>query len=404
MSLLDMLGDSSVWERFYGYKQSLAVPKQFTRELRTFIDEKRYLPVCGTIRTGSPFPLPSKAVISKMGTGKKRTVYTYPDDENTVLKLLTYLMLRKYDSIFSKGLFSFRPGRTAKDAVRSLLKIRDVRKMWAYKADIHDYFNSIPVDMLTPMLSDTVGDDRELCSFLISLLKEPSVLDRGKPITEKKGIMAGTPLSSFYANLFLSGLDRHFSEIGVIYARYSDDIILFAETEEEVRGHASYILDFLGERRLEMNPEKEFYYGPGEGFTFLGFSCTGDTVDIAPATVRKLKQKMRRKRDALSRWYRRNGNEPVKAAKAFIRIFNRKLLESAGDNELSWSSWFFPVINTSASLHQIDVYAQDCIRYLMYGKHTKGRYSVRYEDLKSLGYRSLVHEFYAHRESEREEN
>ncbi len=404
MSLLDMLGDSSVWERFYGYKQSLAVPKQFTGELRTFIDEKRYLPVWGTIMTGSPFPLPSKAVISKMGTGKKRTVYTYPDDENTVLKLLTYLMLRKYDSIFSKGLFSFRPGRTAKDAVRSLLKIRDVRKMWAYKADIHDYFNSIPVDMLTPMLSDTVGDDRELYSFLISLLKEPSVLDRGKPITEKKGIMAGTPLSSFYANLFLSGLDRHFSEIGVIYARYSDDIILFAETEEEVRGHASYISDFLGERGLEMNPEKEFYYGPGEGFTFLGFSCTGDTVDIAPATVRKLKQKMRRKRDALSRWYRRNGNEPVKAAKAFIRIFNRKLLESAGDNELSWSSWFFPVINTSESLHQIDVYAQDCIRYLMYGKHTKGRYSVRYEDLKSLGYRSLVHEFYAHRESEREEN
>ncbi len=404
MSLLDMLGDSSVWERFYGYKQSLAVPKQFTRELRTFIDEKRYLPVCGTIRTGSPFPLPSKAVISKMGTGKKRTVYTYPDDENTVLKLLTYLMLRKYDGIFSKGLYSFRPGRTAKDAVRSLLKIRDVRKMWAYKADIHDYFNSIPVDMLTPMLSDTVGDDRELYSFLISLLKEPSVLDRGKPITEKKGIMAGTPLSSFYANLFLSGLDRHFSEIGVIYARYSDDIILFAETEEEVRGHAAYISDFLGERGLEMNPEKEFYYGPGEGFTFLGFSCAGDTVDIAPATVRKLKQKMRRKRDALSRWYRRNGNEPVKAAKAFIRIFNRKLLESAGDNELSWSSWFFPVINTPASLHQIDVYAQDCIRYLMYGKHTKGRYSVRYEDMKSLGYRSLVHEFYAHRESEREEN
>lgn len=404
MSLLDMLGDSSVWERFYGYKQSLAVPKQFTRELRTFIDEKRYLPVCGTIRTGSPFPLPSKAVISKMGTGKKRTVYTYPDDENTVLKLLTYLMLRKYDGIFSKGLYSFRPGRTAKDAVRSLLKIRDVRKMWAYKADIHDYFNSIPVNMLTPMLSDTVGDDRELYSFLISLLKEPSVLDRGKPITEKKGIMAGTPLSSFYANLFLSGLDRHFSEIGVIYARYSDDIILFAETEEEVRGHAAYISDFLGERGLEMNPEKEFYYGPGEGFTFLGFSCAGDTVDIAPATVRKLKQKMRRKRDALSRWYRRNGNEPVKAAKAFIRIFNRKLLESAGDNELSWSSWFFPVINTSESLHQIDVYAQDCIRYLMYGKHTKGRYSVRYEDLKSLGYRSLVHEFYAHRESEREEN
>ncbi|MBQ7599275.1 MAG: group II intron reverse transcriptase domain-containing protein [Clostridia bacterium] len=395
MSLLDLLGDSSVWERFYEYKTSLAVPKRFTKELRAFIDEKRYLPVCDSIVHGRPFPLPGKSVISKMGTDKKRTVYTYPADENTVLKLLTYLMLRKYDGIFSRGLYSFRPGKTAKDAVRALLKIRDVREMWGYKADIHDYFNSIPVDRLMPMLENALGDDPELFSFLKGLLTEPCVLDRGEPVRERKGIMAGTPLSSFYANLFLWDLDRHFMDQGAVYARYSDDIIIFAPDGESVREHAGYIRSFLGDRGLEINPSKEFFYRPGEPFTFLGFECRGDTVDIAPATVKKLKQKMRRKRDALARWYERNGNAPEKAAKAFIRIFNRKLLENAGDNELSWSAWFFPVINTADSLRIIDTYAQDCIRYLIYGKHTKGRFSVRYGDLKELGYRSLVHEFYA---------
>ena len=104
---------------------------------------------------------------------------------------------------------------------------------------------------------------------------------------------------------------------------------------------------------------------------------------------------MRRKRDSLYRWYRRCGAEGTGAAKAFIRIFNRKLLECAGDNELSWSNWFFPVINTTAGLHEIDIYAQDCIRFLVSGSHTKSRYNVRYSDLKALGYRSLVNAYYS---------
>ena len=86
---------------------------------------------------------------------------------------------------------------------------------------------------------------------------------------------------------------------------------------------------------------------------------------------------------------------PVRsAAKAFIRAFNRKLLEAPSDNELSWSRWFFPVISTDASLHEIYLYSQDCVRYLLTGSHTKSRFNARYEDLKALGYRNLVHEFH----------
>ena len=93
----------------------------------------------------------------------------------------------------------------------------------------------------------------------------------------------------------------------------------------------------------------------------------------------------------------RNEAEPERAARAFLRVFHRKLLESPVGNDLSWSRWFFPVITTAESLHQIDLYAQDCLRYLLTGKRTKARYNARYEDLKALGYRNLVHEYYAFR-------
>ncbi len=400
MSLLDILSDHEVWEKFYKYKTSLIGSEKYNAKLRAFIDEKRYIRVCENVYSGASFPLPKKSVISKTGSEKKRVVYTYPEDENTVLKLLTYLILRKYDGIFSPGLYSFRPDRTAKDAVRRLLKIKEVPRMYSYKADIHNYFNSIPVELLLPELKKTLFDDPPLYEFLSSLLSEKNVIDRGRTVSEQKGIMAGTPVSSFYANLFLSDLDRHFTDGGVIYERYSDDIILFAESREKAEEHAQYIKEYINARGLSINPSKESRTGPGQPYTFLGFICGGDKVDIAPATLKKLKQKMRRKRDALVRWSTRNGVEPVKAAKAFIRIFNRKLLEAPTDNELSWSGWFFPVINTAESLHEIDLYSQDCLRYIISGVHTKSRYNVRYGDLKALGYRSLLNAYYAHTENE----
>ena len=392
--LLDLLDKEEIWERFFEYKSALCSSSD-EEELRKFIDEKRYLPVCDTIRSGGLFALPKRSVLSKLGTSKKRVVYTYPKDENTVLKLLTYLLIRKYDGLFSKGLYSFRPNKTAKDAIRGFMRTPGISDMYTYKVDIHDYFNSVPVSRLLPMLEETAEDDQPLLAFLTCLLREEYVLERGKPIKEQKGIMAGTPLSSFYANLYLRSLDLRFDTAKIPYARYSDDIIVFAKSEEETHEYADIIRSHLSRYGLTVHPSKEQFGSPSDGWTFLGFYVNGKTVDIAPATVRKLKQKMKRKADSLHRWAKRTGSDGEQAAKAFIRIFNKKLLESPVDNELSWSRWFFPVINTAESLKEIDAYARQCIRYIITGKHTKSAYNVRYGDMKALGCRNLVHEYYS---------
>ena len=395
MSLLDELSRRDCWEKFYEYKTSLACPKAFAGELRAFIDGEAWLPVCCQIEAGEPFPLPRRSVISKMTSRKKRVVYTYPRAENTVLKLLTWLLLRKYDGIFEDNLWSFRPRRTAKDAVRALRAFPGMGEMWAYKADVSNYFNSIPVDKLLPLLSEALGEDRRLYAFLTALLTEERALSGRGTVTEPKGIMAGTPLSAFYANLYLRELDGHFARLNLPYARYSDDIILFAPDRAGAEALAGEVRAILKEHGLALNPDKEEFFSPAEGWVFLGFRCRGNTIDIAPASLEKIKAKMRRKTRALMRWRQRGGHSGEKAAAAFIRVFNRKLLESPADNELSWSRWFFPLITTTGSLRVIDRYAQDCLRYLISGKRTKGRFDVRYEDLKRLGYRSLVHEYYA---------
>jgi len=394
MLLLDELSNAETWEAFYQYKMGLARPKDETKALRDFIDRKAWLPVCERIDRGLPFPLPRRAVISKLHSEKKRTVYIYPEPENTVLKLLTWLLLRRYDDLFAPGLYSFRPGRTAKDAIRALLAVPGIRNMYAYKADISNYFNSIDVNRFLPALRQVVSDDPELLAFLSALLTEPRVLEKGKELTEQKGIMAGTPLSAFYANLYLRELDWEFVSAGIPYARYSDDIILFSPAEATTQTRAARLRAVLSARGLVLNPAKENFYTPETGWTFLGFCCRDGKIDIAPATLDKLKAKMRRKTRALARWRDRTGHTGEQSAAAFIRIFNRKLLEMPTGSELSWSSWFFSVITTTESLHVIDLYAQDCLRFLLSGTRTKARYNFRYEDLKALGYRSLVHAYY----------
>ena len=394
MSITDKLFDKGAWERFYEYKSSLKCSKRFTKELREFIDSERYLTYKDSILSCTDLPLPSRSVISKMSSRKKRTVYKYPYDFNMILKLLTYLTLRKYDHIFSPGLYSFRPGICAKDAIMSITRTRDLHSLYSYKIDVSDYFNSIPVDNMISLLEETITDDDYLLRFMKTLLKEERVLAGDQIITCQKGIMAGTPISSFYANLYLKDLDELFSRQGTLYARYSDDIIVFAKNKEDLSSYKKTILDVLEAKGLTVNPAKEVFASPEEGFCFLGVEVKNGNIDIAPASVIKLKQKMRRKARALSRWYHREGLDGTKAAAAFIRIFNHKLLEVNEDSDLTWSLWFFPVITTPKSLHEIDLYAQDLIRYLISDTHTKSRFNVRYEELKALGYRSLVNEYY----------
>ena len=84
----------------------------------------------------------------------------------------------------------------------------------------------------------------------------------------------------------------------------------------------------------------------------------------------------------------------VTTSTSLINYFNRKFFESDDPETLTWSRWFFPIINQTEGLKEIDHYLQQSIRFLSTGKHNKTNYRVDYEQLKALGYRSLVNEYY----------
>ena len=396
-SIIKQLTQQDVWEEFLAYR---LLKGRFTwhefYEADRYVEREEYLPLAQRIVQGEGLGIPKKKIINKMGTGKKRVVYSFAPDEMTILKLLAF-KLYDYDRWFSPNCYAFRRGVKASDAVFDIIHAIGDQKMWAYKLDIHNYFNSIPIDILLPMLKEMMADDEPLYHFFERMLTNDREIYNGETIQEKHGVMAGTPTSPFLANVYLKAVDKHFHDAHVTYARYSDDIIIFAPDLDTLEEHKSRMADFLKQYQLEMNPDKEKVYSPDETYEFLGFKCHGRDIDISEATVKKMKGKIRRAAKSLMRWSSKKYIEPEKAMKGLINHFNRVFFEDGDTETLTWSRWFFHVINQTNGLKEIDHYLQQNIRFLSTGKHNKTNYKTDYAQLKRLGYKSLVNEYYKYK-------
>ncbi|MCL2556528.1 MAG: reverse transcriptase domain-containing protein [Firmicutes bacterium] len=384
-SLLDLLSCEKQWQLFFEHKkQKHFLTDAETKELGSFIDSKAYLKISQNLE--NYFKYPKRKEVNKTGTNKKRIVYMYTKEEGFVLKLLAWL-LNKYDYHFHNNLFSFRKEYGVRLAIKNLLKQIGNKKMYCYKLDIKNYFNSIDIKLLLPKLKDLCCDDASLYDFFDRMLNFDTV--------NKHGVMAGTPTSPFLSNLFLTELDKHFLYGNIPYARYSDDIIIFAKSEEELLSHRKYVADYLTSQNLVINTNKEQIILPNKPWEFLGISHFDGTIDLSSITIEKIKAKIRRKARAIYRWKRQKNAPSEKALKVMIREFNKKFFMHAGSGELTWSRWFFPLINTDKGLKAVDEYLQTWLRWLYTGKHNKANFDkIGYKDLKDLGYECLVNRYW----------
>ena len=399
-TVFESLFELSSWEDFYAWKKEKNhLTGKEDKELSAFIEEKAWLPVLNKFRETGEFALPEVRLIRKTGSAKKRTVYLYPQAENMVLKIMTHLLIRKYDGLFPDNLYSFRINTGVTKALKRLLSVKKLRQLYSYKADISDYFNSIPVENMLPMMAAALRDEPECLQLLSQLISERRYLDRGELKEGEKGVMAGTPFAVFLANLYLVSLDLEMQEKGLLYARYSDDIIVFCPTEQERDQAAGLIETRLNEAGLKVNEKKRFLTSPGEPWSFLGIKYDDGTVDISIISRDKLKAKIRRKARALQRWRLKKGASPEQAAKGLIRAMNRKFFDADSSHELTWTRWYFPLISTDKTLKEIDSYLQYWIRALYSGHHREKNYDLRYETMKDWGYVSLVHAWYDYREN-----
>ena len=121
------------------------------------------------------------------------------------------------------------------------------------------------------------------------------------------GIPQGTPISSAFSNLYLMDLDRSMATLcdtrGALYKRYSDDILIICEIEDEAEVHKA-LLVAVKDHVLEIKHEKTervlFDAAAPKAFQYLGFNVTPTGATIRQSSLarqwRKLKHSIKKTR------------------------------------------------------------------------------------------------------------
>ena len=264
-SILDEITNENIWNEYIDFKEKqLSVYRQELDGIREYVSSKKYICISKSIAKGEyTFSVPTKHLINKINKSKKRVVYTYNEEETYILKVITYLFSKRYDEKYSNNCYSFRRNIMVKDGIKRIISTPNLNQLYGYKIDISNYFNSIDINLLLKKLENFLSSDKRLFNFLKKLLLDTKVMFNGKIIHENKGIMAGVPISSFLANIFLKDIDTYFENENILYLRYSDDIILFAE-KELINYYIEKLDNFILINKLTINKEKIKYILPNE--------------------------------------------------------------------------------------------------------------------------------------------
>ena len=127
------------------------------------------------------------------------------------------------------------------------------------------------------------------------------------------------------------------------------------------------------------------------------FEFSKNHINISDMTLKKIKDKIKRKSRSLYRWKIRKNASNERTARAMIRFLNNKFYHNAIKGEITWCRWYFPLVTKDNKLKQIDEYAISNIRYLYTGRYGKSNYNLGYQEIKSMGYRSLVNSFWKYK-------
>ena len=194
-----------------------------------------------------------------------------------------------FERDFSEHSFGFRPGRSAKDALRRVDKRLHEGRIWVVDADIKGYFDNIPHGQLMEGIERKVSDGRVL-AWIGKYLKAGVMESAQEWKPTGQGTPQGAVLSPLLANIGLRGggardkrrqvhgradeLDWQMAGEGYAMTRYADDFVILCASRSEAEAALGEVREWCERRGLTLHSEKTRIVDAslaGEGFEFLGY-------------------------------------------------------------------------------------------------------------------------------------
>lgn len=338
--------------------------------------------------------------------GKPRTLFIYPWEERLVDLLLYRLLSARLHNWFSANSYAYRLHGFGLDRCQrkiARLLAGNNASLFVVKRDIASYFPSIDHQLLLAGLSALVDPQDYLFHLLAQRVRFPYI-ENGEPFRAQRGIAFGTPIACFFANVFLTPLDRFLDPLpGLHYFRYADDLLFLASRRETIESAITHFDRALADLQLSSKPSHEQNLllsrtgAAAEGFAsvarirHLGLEfCSGGAVRLSRDKCRKIcnlfRFAFRRKRARLARIldYRKRAQFVIEVA--------RRTLDSSVRN-VAIIDYYLKHVSEESQLHLLDRWlAEEVLSLAFGGGHKKSYFRVLpFRSLRAMGLPSLVH-------------
>ncbi len=244
--------------------------------------------------------------VPKAGGGQ-RDVSVFQVADNAVSNLTFGRLIEKNARHLSAHAYAYRRDLTVHDAVLHVYSDFQAKsRIFVAEFDFSKFFDSIAHDHIRRVLSDqrfylTEREIKVIDAFLRAPSLETSIYSRESLLEREKGIPQGTSISLFLANIAAYPLDRKLESLGVGFARYADDTLIWGESYDIV----CRAVNALEETAFEMGVQLNFVKSEGisilcpEGLpaefkskstvSFVGYQIGSKIITMRPSNLERAK-------------------------------------------------------------------------------------------------------------------
>lgn len=239
---------------------------------------------------------PSKYHYFKVYEPKERQIMALPFYDRVVQHAINNVLEPIFDKRFISQSYACRKGKgmhAASDTLKEWLyewnKYHPDQPLYAIKADIHHYFQSIDHAVLKTEIRKVIKD-----AGVLALLDR--IIDHNGNMPDGVGIPVGNLTSQLFANIYLDALDQFIKhELGVeAYIRYMDDFVILSPDKEQLRSWLARIEQFLREElKLEFNP-KTTILAAKNGIDFVGYKHRATHRKVRKDSIKRIKRTIKK--------------------------------------------------------------------------------------------------------------
>jgi RNA-directed DNA polymerase len=257
------------------------------------------------LTSGKYKPRPAATYEVEKADGTMRSVSVFQVADSAVSALTFRRLVEKNARHFSARAYAYRPDLTLHDAVLHISSDFKMRsRIFVAEFDFRKFFDSIAHDHIHRVLKDerffiTDRERRVIDAFLVAPSLRLSQYSRESRQTRERGIHQGTSVSLFLANVAAYPLDRKLEGLGVGFARYADDTLIWGDSYDIVCQAVNALEETASEMGVELNFNKSEGISilcpeglPSEfraksAVSFIGYKIGPDLISFRPETLKR---------------------------------------------------------------------------------------------------------------------